>query len=102
MLGLEDLPHAARPDLVEDGVLAQDERLGLARLDLGSLERRQLVALDEFLNEFFDGRRMGLRRDEIFELALRNDAGLGQLLDDGFKVEGHRCGFRSPGSAPRL
>ena len=43
MPGLEDLPHATGPDLVEDGVVAQDQGLGFARLDLRRLERRQVA-----------------------------------------------------------
>jgi len=60
VLGLEDLAHAAGPDFVE--------------------------SLDELLN----GLRIGLGRDEGFELAGGNDARVGKLLDDLFKREGHR------------
>ena len=54
MLGLEHLPHAAGPDLVEDGVVAQDQRFGFPGRDLLGLELGQVVCLDEFRNEFFE------------------------------------------------
>ena len=37
MLGLEDLPHAAGPDLVEDRVVAEDQRLGPPLIDFLNL-----------------------------------------------------------------
>ena len=90
MLGLEDLAHAAGPDFVEDRVLAKDERPGFAPFDLLTLERRQIVALHKCLDELLNGLRIGLGRDEGFELAGGNDARVGKLLDDLFKREGHR------------
>ena len=89
MLGLEDLAHATCPDLVEDRVLAQDQRFGSASLDLLPLERRQVFAFDECLDEFFDRLGIGLGRDEVFELAGGNDARIGELLDDLFKGQSH-------------
>ena len=89
MLGLEHLPHAAGPDLVEDRVVAEDQRLGPALVDLLGLELRQMLALDELPSKFLGVFRMGLGRDEIFELAGRNDARIRKLLDELFEGDGH-------------
>ena len=90
MLGLEDLPHAASPDLVEDRVVAQDQRLGPALVDFLGLELRQVLALDQLPGKFFGVFRMGLGRNEVFELAGSNDARICKLLDELFEGDGHR------------
>ena len=90
MLGLEDLPHAASPDLVEDRVVAQDQRLGSALVDFLGLELGQVLALDELPSKFLGVLRSSLGRDEIFELAGSNDTGVGELLDELFEGDGHR------------
>ncbi len=53
MQGLEDLPHAAGPDLVDDRVAAQDQRFGFARIDVLGLELGQMLLLHQFRNKFF-------------------------------------------------
>ena len=77
MLGLEDLAHPTGTDLVEDGVLAKDERLGSPCLHLLTLERRQVFALHERLDEFFNRLGIGLGWNEVFEFARCNDARVG-------------------------
>ena len=90
MHGLEDLPHAARPDLIEDGVLAEDQCLGFTAFDLSRLEGRQMILLNQFRDEFFNALRVGFGRDEVFQLAGGNDARIGELLDNLFEGESHR------------
>ena len=102
MLGLEDLAHATGADLVEDRVVAQDQRFGFAPAYVLGLELGQMVLLDQFRDEFFSVFGMCLRRYEVFELAPSNDARFGQLLDDGFEVGGHGRIFRTAESELRL
>ena len=47
MLGLQHQPHAALAELVQDHVVAQDQRPALARLDLLDLVRGQFLAADQ-------------------------------------------------------
>ncbi len=53
MLGLEHLPHAAGPDLVEDRVVAEDQRLGSALIIAGPGTSSD-GCFDQFLSEFFE------------------------------------------------
>ena len=85
MQRLEDLAHTARPDLVEDGVFAQLQRLGLAPFDLLPLEVGQLFFFDEGLDELVAIFGIGLGRNEVFQVLGRDDARVFKLLDDLFK-----------------
>src|SRR5262249_54581278 len=76
-------------DLVQNRVVAEDQRLDFARRNLLGLELGQMILLEQFPQELFDARRVGLRRHEVFELAGRNDARIGQLLDNSFEGNGH-------------
>ena len=49
--GLEHLPHAAGADLVDDQVLAKNERLGFALQHVGRLELRDLALLHQRLSQ---------------------------------------------------
>ena len=92
--GLEDLSHAAFSDLVEDRVVAQDQRLRPAQVDFLGLELRQILALDELPGKFLGVLGMGLGRNEVLQLAGGNDTGIGKLLDELFEGNGHG---RNPG-----
>ena len=89
MLGLEDLAHAASPDLVEDGVVAQDQRLRPARIDLLGLELRQLLALDELPSKFLGilGRALGGTKFSSLPGAMTPESV--KLLDELFEGDGH-------------
>ena len=89
MLGLEDLAHAAGPDLVEDRVVAQDQRLGPARVDFLGLELRQLLALDELPGKFLGvlGRALGGMKFSSLPGAMTPESV--KLLDELFKGNGH-------------
>ena len=89
MLGLEHLPHAAGADFVEDRVVAEDQRLGSARVDFLGLKFRQMLALDQLPGKFLGVFGLGLRRNKIFQLARRDDARIGKLLDELFEGDGH-------------
>ena len=52
MLGLEDLPHAAGADPIEDHVVAQHQRLGLTTEHLRGLELGQLADPDKASGQF--------------------------------------------------
>ena len=89
MLGLEDLAHAASPDLVEDGVAAQDQGFDFACRHLLGLELGQQILLEQFPQQFFAVFGGSLGRHEVFELAGCNDARIRELLDDAFQSDGH-------------
>ena len=74
MLGLEHLAHPAGADLVEDRVVAEDQRFRAARVDFLGLELRQMFALDELPGKFLGVFGLCLGRNEVFQLARRNDA----------------------------
>ena len=98
MLGLEDLPHAAGADTIEDRVIAQDQRLSFARGNLLGLELCQVVLPDQFRNELFDALGVSLRRDEILQPIRSDNAAVFKLLDNGIQGDSHgeiRCPWRN-------
>ena len=97
MLGLEDLPHAARPDLVQDRVVAQDQRLRPALVDFLGLELGEVLAANELLSEFLGVFRVGLGRDEALQLARCDDARIFNLLDELFEGNGHGLSCKEAG-----
>ncbi|HEX3654770.1 MAG TPA: hypothetical protein VHV55_03135 [Pirellulales bacterium] len=92
MLGLEHLLHATRTDLVEDRVVAEDQRLDFARQDVLRLKRRQLAGLDEFLGKRLRIFRRRSGRNEVLELAGGNDATVFNLLNELFERNDHGRG----------
>ena len=69
MFGLENLAHAARADLIEERVVAKDQRLGPALIDFLGLEFRQMLALHELASEFLGILRKSLRGNEVFQFS---------------------------------
>ncbi len=91
VLGLEDLSHAARPDPIEDGVVAQEQRFGPALVDFLDLVIGEMLTLNELPGKFLGIFRGCLGRDEILKLAGRDDPGIRQLLHEGFEGNFHRA-----------
>ena len=91
MLGLEDLPHAAGPDLVEDRCSCPGSATwpGPGRFPgPGTWSGALLWTSCRASSSGVFG--MSLGRNEIFQLARRNDARVGKLLDELFEGNGHR------------
>jgi hypothetical protein len=80
---------AAGADLVEDRVVAEDQRLCPALIDFLNLELRQLLAQDKLPSKFLRVFRLGLGWNEIFQLAGRKNTGILELLHELFECNGH-------------
>ncbi len=58
-------------------------------VDFLGLELRQLLALDQLPGKFLSVFGLCLGRNEVFQLAGRNDARIVELLDELFEGDGH-------------
>ena len=53
MPGLESLPHPSRADLLQEEIVAQNQRLALAAVDFFGLKPGQLLLSDQFVRQSF-------------------------------------------------
>ena len=85
---LEHLPHAARTNLLQDGVLAKHQALGLAPVDGFGLVLRELLSPDEFAGKTLGvlgtlfGRQALLKRRQLLG---REEAALGEVFGELFR-----------------
>ncbi len=87
--GLEDLPHAAGPDLFQQDVVAQRERHPVATEDLCRLKLCQFLLADELTGQVFTALRVAVGRQELPQRFGREDPALLKLLHELFKRDGH-------------
>ena len=92
MLGLEDLPHAAGPDLVEDRVVAEDQRLGPALHRFPGPETSSGACSGRVAGPV-PGRpsAAALGGTKFSSLPGAMTPGVGKLLDELFKGDSHHA-----------
>jgi hypothetical protein len=92
VLGLEHLPHAARPDFLQHDVIAEYERRPLALRNLLDLELRQFLLTDEFMSQFLGIPGIALGRQEFPKRLVSQKSTFFELLDELFQRNWHLCG----------
>ena len=86
---LEDLPHPACTDFLQQQVVPQRQRLSLAAGDFFHLKFRQLLLANEVPGQVLGVFGRGLRRHKVLERVCRENPAVFNLLEELFEGDSH-------------